>query len=83
MQSSHAIHTLIVLVSLLLSSSVNAFAPSFGVSHATNTRFTTSIYAASPDVDPQEIIGKTITVKGTVNAGYVRSCIKNEVSISA
>ena len=69
-----------LLVGLLVSSSVHAFAPSFGVSHATTNRFTTSIYAASSDVDPQEVIGKTITVKGAVNGGYVRTCIKNEVS---
>jgi hypothetical protein len=27
-----------------------------------------------------EIIGMTITVKGDVNGGYTRTCIRNEVS---
>ena len=77
MKSSFAIQNVLLLVGLLVSTSVNAFAPSFGVS----TRFTTSIYAAAPsDLDPQEIIGTTITVTGDVNGGYLRTCIKNEVS---
>ena len=28
--------------------------------------------------DPQDIIGKTIIVKGDVNGGYIRTCINNE-----
>jgi acylphosphatase len=28
--------------------------------------------------DPGDIIGRTIIVKGDVNGGYIRTCIKNE-----
>mmetsp|Transcript_26082 Transcript_26082/g.38596 ORF Transcript_26082/g.38596 Transcript_26082/m.38596 type:complete len:150 (+) Transcript_26082:95-544(+) len=76
MKSSFAIQNVMLLVGLLVSSSVNAFAP---VSPSTS-RFTTSIYATPSDLDPQEIIGTTISVKGDVNGGYLRSCIKNEAS---
>ncbi len=33
----------------------------------------------SDDNDPKQVIGKKIIVKGDVNGGYVRTCIRNEV----
>jgi hypothetical protein len=35
---------------------------------------------ATPDVDPNEIVGRRITVTGDVQGGYYRSCVSNEVS---
>lgn len=79
MKSSSVIQKLVLLVGIL-ASCVQAFAPSISVSSA-SIRSTTCIFAAEASgADPKEIIGKTITVKGNVNGGYVRTCIVNEVS---
>mmetsp|Transcript_12650 Transcript_12650/g.18452 ORF Transcript_12650/g.18452 Transcript_12650/m.18452 type:complete len:164 (+) Transcript_12650:126-617(+) len=78
--------TLMLLMSLLIPSSV-AFSPSTtrslsSASLRDTTTTSTSIRAAedsSPE-DPKDVIGKTIQIKGDVNGGYVRTCIRNEAS---
>ena len=78
MKSVTFIRNVVLLVSFFLVLSAGAFAPPTKVLSPL-----TLIYAtgdSSPD--PKEIIGKTITIRGDVNGGYVRTCIKNEVSQS-
>lgn len=73
-----------VILCLLLNIS-KAFTPSsFGLSrYSSHFSSSTSKIASAENVDSSggdEIIGMTITVKGDVNGGYTRTCIRNEVS---
>jgi len=43
------------------------------------TRSGTSAFFAGEGGDPSEVVAKRITVKGDVQGGYYRSCVKNEV----
>lgn len=81
MKSSSLILKLFLLVGVI-ASYVHAFAPSIRVPPASIQSSCIYAEAASATADPKEIIGKTITVKGDVNGGYVRTCIVNEVSSS-
>ncbi len=78
---SHLLQKVVLLLSFLVTSNVHAFAPTVSRCIGLNSlRVDTTILATSDaSNDPKEIIGKTIKVKGDVNGGYVRTCIKNEV----
>lgn len=82
-------HTNIYCVALfLLIAGVRSFAPTpTNLSLTIGSSFeklptTTSLSSEESDFnDPEQIVGKKIIVKGDVNGGYVRTCIRNEVSI--
>lgn len=78
MKNSFISNILLLLVALSSKTYVAAF--STNPVCITSQRLSSSLYAeAATGADPQEVIGKTIKVKGDVNGGYVRTCIKNEV----
>lgn len=73
----------IFLLLVALSSTTYVAAFSTNPICATYPRLSSSLHAeAATGADPQEVIGKTIKVKGDVNGGYVRTCIRNEVGRS-
>lgn len=79
MKNSFISNILLLLVALSSKTYVAAF--STNPVCITSQRLSSSLYAeAATGADPQEVIGKTIKVKGDVNGGYVRTCIKNEAS---
>lgn len=62
---------------------IYCFAPSTSLSSSTvlqNGPRILQLHATGSSENPDEVIGKTIVVKGDVNGGYVRTCIKNEAS---
>lgn len=78
-----ALQTLFI-ISLIFHLS-HAFSPSsFGLSRFSSHFSSTSKIATAENVDSSdgnEIIGMTLTVKGDVNGGYTRTCIRNEASL--
>lgn len=78
MKNTFISNTFLLLVALFSTTYVEAF--STNPVCVTSPRLSSALYAeTATGADPQEIIGKTIKVKGDVNGGYVRTCIKNEV----
>ena len=81
MKNTFISNTFLLLVALSSTTYVAAF--STNPVCVTSPRLSSALYAeTATGADPQEIIGKTIKVKGDVNGGYVRTCIKNEVGRS-
>lgn len=73
-----------ILILCLLVAISHGFTPSFGLSRVSSHFSSTSKIDTAESVDSSddnEIIGMTITVKGDVNGGYTRTCIRNEVSV--
>jgi hypothetical protein len=74
----------IVLLCLLVVISHGFTPSSFGLSRVSSHFSSTSKFDTAESVDSSDdndIIGMTITVKGDVNGGYTRTCIRNEVSV--
>lgn len=67
----------ILLLVLILAAAVQGFFP---VQRSSNARVV--LQAETQAADPNELVGKRITVTGDVQGGYYRSCVSNEVSRS-
>mmetsp|Transcript_17174 Transcript_17174/g.32515 ORF Transcript_17174/g.32515 Transcript_17174/m.32515 type:complete len:155 (-) Transcript_17174:182-646(-) len=72
---------LILITFSYFSDEIYSFAPTTILSStAVQQNRSRILYATGSSENPEEVIGKTIIVKGDVNGGYVRTCIKNEAS---
>lgn len=63
------------LLFALLATAIQGFAPS------RQNQQRTVLRATDGGEDPNEIIARRIIVKGSVQGGYYRSCVNNEVSL--
>jgi hypothetical protein len=65
-----------LLVCLVLVAAVEGFVPLQSTPRAPHT----ILGASETNVDPNEIVARRIKVQGSVNGGYYRACVLNEVS---